>query len=141
MSKPNIVALVSGLLFALGLGLAGMTQPEKVINFLDVAGDWDPSLAFVMGGAILVYMPILRAVKARGRAMLTPTLQLPTRSDLDARLIVGAALFGIGWGWAGYCPGPALVSLTSLTGPALLFGAAMFAGMGLHTLYERRKSA
>ncbi|MCX4243748.1 DUF6691 family protein [Paraliomyxa miuraensis] len=140
MSKQVLVALVSGLLFAVGLGIAGMTQPQKVIAFLDVTGDWDPSLAFVMGGAILVYMPILRLMKHRGRAVLAPTLQLPTREDLDARLLLGAAMFGIGWGLAGYCPGPALVSLASLTVPALLFGAAMSAGMGLHTLYERSRN-
>ena len=141
MSKQNLVALVAGLLFAVGLGIAGMTQPEKVINFLDITGTWDPSLAFVMGGAILVYMPIMRLMRRRGRAVLAPTLQLPTRNDLDARLLLGSALFGIGWGLAGYCPGPALVSLTSLTVPALAFGAAMFAGMSLYTLYERSKKA
>lgn len=136
----SLVALVSGLLFAAGLALGGMTQPSKVIAFLDVTGNWDPSLAFVMGGAILVYMPLFRLVKARGRAVLTPKLQLPTRKDLDVRLIGGAALFGIGWGLAGYCPGPALVSLATLTGPALIFGAALFGGMGLHALYERRRN-
>lgn len=134
----NLVAMLSGLLFAVGLGIAGMTQPSKVIGFLDVAGDWDPSLAFVMGGAIVVYMPLLRLVKSRGRAVLAPRLSLPTRKDLDARLLLGAALFGVGWGLAGYCPGPAIVSLTTLGGPALVFGAAMLGGMGLHALYERR---
>lgn len=138
---PNLVALLSGLLFAVGLGVAGMTQPSKVIGFLDLAGDWDPSLAFVMGGAILVYLPILRVMKARGRGVLTPRLLLPTRKDLDARLMVGAGLFGIGWGLAGYCPGPALVSLTTLTGPALGFGAAMLVGMRLHARFERRMAA
>lgn len=124
----NIIAIISGLLFALGLGIGGMTQPDKVLNFLDPFGDWDPSLAFVMGGAIAIYMPVFWL--ARGR--LTPRLHLPTRKDLDLRLIVGAAMFGVGWGLVGYCPGPALVSLTTLTWPALLFGAAMFAGMRLH---------
>lgn len=133
----NLVALLSGFLFAIGLGIAGMTQPSKVIGFLDLAGNWDPSLAFVMGGAIVVYMPIYRWVKRRDRAVLTQRLQLPTRRDLDVRLISGAALFGIGWGLAGFCPGPALVALTSAALPALVFGAAMFAGMGLHTLYQR----
>jgi uncharacterized protein len=136
MVLVNIIALISGVLFAVGLGVAGMTQPSKVIAFLDLFGDWDPSLALVMVGAIAVYMPVYRVMKARGRSVLTPHLQLPTKRTLDRRLLTGAALFGVGWGLAGYCPGPALVSLTTLTVPAIVFGAAMFAGMGLHTLYQ-----
>ncbi len=137
MTKSTAFAFVSGLLFALGLGIAGMTQPAKVLAFLDVLGDWDPSLAFVMAGAIAVYMPVFWAV----RRALAPRLQLPTRKDLDPRLIVGAALFGVGWGLAGYCPGPALVSLTTLGASAIAFGVAMFAGMRLHTVLERRSRA
>ena len=133
----HLVALLSGILFALGLGLAGMTQPSKVIGFLDLAGPWDPSLAFVMAGAIAIYMPLYRVVKARGRAVLTPHLRLPSRRELDPSLLGGAALFGVGWGLAGFCPGPALVSLSTLTGPALVFGVAMLIGMGLHTLYRQ----
>ena len=136
MSK--LVAFVSGLLFALGLGIGGMTQPSKVIAFLDLTGAWDPSLAFVMGGAILVYMPIYRLMKSRDRSVLDPRLHLPTRTDLDPRLLAGAALFGVGWGLAGFCPGPALVSLTTLAPPALIFGASMITGMFVHTLLLRR---
>lgn len=126
MSKLS--ALASGLLFALGLGVAGMTQPSRVLGFLDVLGVWDPSLMFVMFGAIAVYMPVFWAA----RRVLAPRLHLPTRKDIDVRLVAGSAMFGVGWGLAGYCPGPALVSLATLTGPALLFGVAMFAGMRLH---------
>jgi len=130
----KLFAFASGLLFALGLGIAGMTQPSKVIGFLDLFGDWDPSLAFVMAGAIAVYMPVFWW--ARGR--LAPRLHLPTRKDLDVRLVVGAAMFGVGWGLAGYCPGPALVSLPTLGGSALAFGAAMLGGMHLHGLLAHR---
>lgn len=134
MSKPNLVSFAAGLLFALGLGIAGMTQPGKVLAFLDVFGAWDPSLAFVMIGAITVYMPVYWWA----RGVLAPRLQLPTRKDVDVRLVAGAGMFGVGWGLAGYCPGPALVSLTTLSGSALAFGAAMFAGMRLHGVLARR---
>lgn len=133
----HLVALASGMLFAVGLGVAGMTQPSKVVGFLDLFGQWDPSLAFVMMGAIAVYMPVFRVMQRRGRPVLTPHLQVPGPRPIDGRLLAGAALFGVGWGLSGFCPGPALVSLTTLSGPALVFGAMMLAGMGLHTLYQR----
>lgn len=132
MSK--LYAFASGLLFAIGLGIAGMTQPSRVLAFLDVLGAWDPSLMFVMIGAIAVYMPAFWSA----RRVLAPRLHLPTRKDIDVRLVAGSAMFGVGWGLAGYCPGPALVSLATLTGPALLFGVAMFAGMRLHRVLEHR---
>ena len=139
MSK--LYAFASGLVFAIGLGIAGMTQPSRVLAFLDVlpygeagGGAWDPSLMFVMAGAIAVYMPVFWTA----RRVLAPRLHLPTRKDIDVPLVAGAAMFGVGWGLAGYCPGPALVSLTTLTGPALVFGVAMFAGMRLHRVLERR---
>lgn len=132
MSKLSVLA--SGLLFAIGLGVAGMTQPSRVLGFLDVLGAWDPSLMFVMLGAIAVYMPVFWAA----RRVLTPRLHLPTRKDIDVRLVAGSAMFGVGWGLAGYCPGPALVSLTTLTGSALVFGVAMLAGMRLHRVLEQR---
>jgi uncharacterized protein len=131
MSK--LVPFLSGVLFAVGLGIAGMTQPSKVIGFLDVFGAWDPSLAFVMVGAIAVYTPVFWW----SRRVLAPRLHLPTRKDIDVRLVIGSAMFGVGWGLAGYCPGPALVSLTTLTVPALLFAVAMLAGMRLHRVLER----
>lgn len=135
MSK--LYAFASGLLFAIGLGIAGMTQPSRVLAFLDVLGAWDPSLMFVMIGAIAVYMPAFWSA----RRVLAPRLHLPTRKDIDVRLVAGSAMFGVGWGLAGYCPGPALVSLATLTGPALLFGVAMFAGMRLHRVLEHRQIA
>lgn len=132
----NLVAFASGLVFAVGLGIAGMTQPTKVLAFLDVFGAWDPGLALVMAGAIAVYMP----VSWWARRMLAPRLHLPTRKDIDAPLVLGSAMFGVGWGLSGYCPGPAIVSLATLTGPALLFGAAMLAGMRLHRVLERGRA-
>jgi uncharacterized protein len=134
----SLVALLAGVLFAVGLGIAGMTQPSKVLAFLDVAGDWDPSLAFVMAGAIAVGMPAFRGARARGRGGPAPESQVSTRERIDLRLVGGAALFGIGWGLVGYCPGPALVSLTTLALPPFVFVAAMFAGMRLHARCERR---
>jgi uncharacterized membrane protein YedE/YeeE len=130
----NVVAFASGLLFAVGLGIAGMTQPSRVIGFLDVFGAWDPSLALVMAGAIAVYMPVFWAAR-RGLAR---RLHLPTRKDVDVQMVAGAAMFGVGWGLAGYCPGPALVSLATLTAPVLAFGAAMLVGMRLHRMLARR---
>lgn len=132
--KPNLLAaLLCGVVFAAGLLIGGMTQPSKVVGFLDLLGDWDPSLAFVMGGALLVHTLAGRVIRRRARPILDTQFHVPSRRDLDRRLIAGAALFGIGWGLAGYCPGPALVSLAA-AGPALIFVLAMLAGMGLHRL-------
>ncbi len=125
----GLVAFASGLLFALGLGLGGMTKAAKVVGFLDVAGDWDPSLAFVMGGALLVYAVVARLALARPRPLLDDVFHVPTRRDLDARLVIGSLLFGVGWGIAGYCPGPAIVSLASGRTAVLVFVAAMLLGM------------
>lgn len=130
----RLFAFASGLVFAVGLGVAGMTQPRKVLAFLDVSGAWDPSLAFVMAGAIGVFVPALWWARSR----IARRLHLPTRKDIDARLVIGSALFGVGWGLSGYCPGPALVSLSSLTVPALTFGLAMLVGMRLHRALDRR---
>jgi uncharacterized membrane protein YedE/YeeE len=127
-------ALGAGALFGAGLVVSGMAKPAKVIGFLDVTGRWDPSLAFVMAGAVFVYMILFRVILRRGSPLLDVKFHLPTRKDLDARLIAGSALFGVGWGLAGYCPGPALVSLGAGMLPALVFVAAMTAGMWLETL-------
>ncbi|XXR71520.1 DUF6691 family protein [Sorangium sp. So ce388] len=145
--RQNALALLAGALFAVGLGVSGMTQPSRVIGFLDVAGDWDPSLAFVMAGAISVHFLAYRALRrqqgaaARGGPARAPRFPLladrvvvPTRTDLDARLFAGAALFGVGWGLAGYCPGPALVSLATGSHAVLAFVAAMAAGMAIEHL-------
>lgn len=131
MNKPKELgtAFLAGIIFAIGLGISGMTLPSKVIGFLDVAGDWDPSLAFVMGGAIAVHLTVNRFVQKRGRPLLADIFHLPTRSDVDGKLIAGAVLFGVGWGLGGFCPGPALVSAAAGQKEALLFVAAMTVGM------------
>lgn len=125
------VSFFSGLLFALGLGISGMTRPLKVIGFLDFFGDWDASLAFVMFGAIAVYFVAYRWSRKMPSPLFASGFSLPTRSDLDAKLILGAAIFGAGWGLAGFCPGPALTSLASGALPVFAFVAAMALGMYL----------
>ncbi len=120
-------ALVAGLLFGLGLAVSRMTDPEKVLGFLDVAGEWDPSLALVMGGALAVSVPGFAWLRRRGRTLLACDLPPPPSPKLDARLLLGSALFGIGWGIAGYCPGPALANLLH-AGEAVVFVAALLAG-------------
>ena len=135
----SVVAFVGGVLFAIGLVLGGMTDPAKVINFLDFTRNWDPSLAFVMGGAIAVYAPVNRIVSRRENPVLDDRFHMPTRKDVDLRLIIGSVLFGIGWGLGGFCPGPALVSLMSFGESALVFGASMLVGMTLFTLWQRKR--
>ncbi len=127
-----------GLLFGLGLILSGMTDPRKVLGFLDLAGDWDPSLALVMGGAIAVGVLAFALAKRRGSSLLGSPLQLPTNTRPDRRLILGSLAFGIGWGMAGLCPGPALVSMAAGQGKALLFVLAMLAGMRIFDFLERQ---
>jgi uncharacterized membrane protein YedE/YeeE len=122
-------AFASGLLFGLGLIVSQMVNPAKVPGFLDIFGNWDPSLAFVMGGAVAVSALGYLIAKRRGVPVLAPRLEIPTRRDLDPRLIGGAALFGIGWGLVGLCPGPALVNLTFGPWPVFVFVAAMIVGM------------
>jgi uncharacterized membrane protein YedE/YeeE len=137
----DIAAFVVGLLFAGGLVLGGMTQPSKVIAFLDVAGGaWDPSLAFVMGGAILVHAPVYAlVVRRRSQPVLQSRFHVPQRRDITVPLLAGSGLFGIGWGLGGYCPGPALVSMPTLGLEALTFVGAMTVGMLLHHLIGRTK--
>ena len=130
-------AFAAGLLFGLGLILSGMTDPGKVIGFLDIAGSWDPSLAFVMAGAILVGFFAFRLAGRRGRTFLGGALHLPQRRDIDKRLVGGSLAFGIGWGLAGFCPGPALVSFASGVDHAAVFVVAMLAGMAIYALAER----
>ncbi len=125
------MSLVSGLLFGAGLALGGMTDPGKVVAFLDVTGAWDPSLAFVMGSALLVTFPVFAWVRRSTRPLFAERFQLPTRRDLDPQLLVGAALFGIGWGIAGLCPGPAIANLGAGSPEILLFVVTMVAGMWL----------
>ncbi len=129
-----VSAFAVGLLFGLGLLVSGMADPAKVLAFLDVTGRWDPSLAFVMAGAIVVSTTGYLVARRRGRPLLASRLEIPTRRDLDPRLIAGAAVFGIGWGLAGLCPGPALTLLTVAPAQAMTFVVAMVAGMLLFRL-------
>jgi uncharacterized membrane protein YedE/YeeE len=128
--------LVVGVVFGVGLLLSGMTQPAKVVNFLDVLGDWDPSLAFVMGGAIAVHFFAYRLVPRLRKPLWGLRWSLPTRRDIDGRLIIGAALFGGGWGLGGYCPGPALTSVVAGAGSTMIFTGSMLAGMWGYSLWE-----
>lgn len=131
--RQMLVAFVSGLLFAVGLGVAGMTNPAKVLAFLDMfGGSWDPSLMFVMGGAILVYAPVYQLLKGRDAPKFADRFHWPTSKDVDVKLVIGSALFGIGWGLGGLCPGPALVAVATGAVPFLVFAAAMLAGMLAH---------
>jgi uncharacterized protein len=134
----TLVALFAGTLFGLGLAISGMMNPAKVIGFLDVAGGWDPTLAFVMGGALLVTIPAFRLILGRSRPILADGFALPTESVLDGRLLGGAALFGVGWGLSGFCPGPAVAALVTGLTPVFAFVAAMLAGMFLYAwVFER----
>ena len=124
--------LLYGLLFALGLAVSGMVQPEKVIAFLDVLGDWDASFAFVMVGAIGVYAVVWRRLARWPRPLLAARFSHPTPTRVDGRLIAGAIIFGVGWGASGFCPGPAVVALGAATRAAAWFVPAMLAGMWIH---------
>ena len=130
-------ALLAGLVFGLGLLLSGMADPAKVLGFLDLAGAWDPSLMFVMGGAIGVGAVAFALARRRRRSLLGEPMQLPTKTSIDRRLIIGALLFGAGWGLAGFCPGPAVVALGVGETKAVVFVLAMLAGMGLFEAFER----
>lgn len=124
-----IVAYGVGLLFGIGITISGMANPAKVINFFDITGSWDPSLAFVMGGALIMTYVGYRAIFIMGRPVLETELSLPTRSDLDLRLVGGSALFGIGWGIAGFCPGGALPALGTGNPSVLIFVSALVVGI------------
>lgn len=130
---------IVGLLFGIGLIASGMTDPGKVIGFLDLGGAWDPSLAFVMGGAILVGFFAFTAAKRRTTSFLGAAMHLPTRKDIDRRLLLGSLAFGVGWGLAGFCPGPALVTFGMLNPKAMFFVLAMLAGMAAYELFEGRR--
>lgn len=134
-----LAGLGAGCLFAVGLILGGMTQPGKVIGFLDLFGAWDASLAFVMGGALGVNYLLRRwTLRSRTRPAFAPAFNEPPESAIDGKLLVGAALFGVGWGLGGFCPGPAVVSLGAASSEALVFTAAMLAGMYAFEIYQRR---
>jgi len=134
-------ALLSGSIFGLGLVVAGMANPAKVLGFLDLAGDWDPSLALVMVGAIAVGAVAFAIARRRTRSLSGSPMQLPTARRIDLRLIGGSALFGVGWGLAGICPGPALVLIGAGAAKGWIFLGAMLAGMLLFQVLERRSAA
>jgi len=134
------VNLLAGLIFGLGLLISGMANPAKVQNFLDLAGAFDPSLLFVMAGAVVVTLVGYRLVLRAPKPVLTERFHLPAVKDIDARLVGGAALFGIGWGLSGFCPGPAITSLALLAEGTLVFVPAMFAGIALARLVIRARA-
>lgn len=134
----TLFALLAGLLFGVGLIVSGMTNPAKVIGFLDLAGPWDPSLAFVMVGAIAVGLASFRIGRLRAQTLLGEKIHWPAAKDIDSRLLTGSALFGIGWGLAGICPGPGVVLLGSGLFEGLIFIPALLAGMALFEFTQRR---
>ena len=131
-------SLLAGLVFGLGLIVSGMANPAKVLGFLDLAGRWDPSLAFVMAGAIAVGSFAFLAAKRRSVSLLGAAMRLPSARGIDRRLVLGSLVFGVGWGIAGFCPGPGLVALGMGEGKAFVFVLAMLAGMGIFELVEHR---
>lgn len=142
---PILSAFLCGVIFGGGLVISGMTDTAKVLGFLDVLampkGAWDPTLAIVMAAALAVSIPGFWLAKRRGRPILAEVATWPSRTDIDARLIAGAALFGAGWGLVGLCPGPAIANLATLSPLVLLFAAAMIAGMTAHDVWRRKQSA
>ena len=134
-------SLLAGLVFGLGLIVSGMANPAKVLGFLDLGGAWDPSLAFVMGGAVAVGAVAFALARRRTQSLLGAEMKLPSSRGIDRRLVLGSLVFGIGWGVAGFCPGPGLVALGMGEGKALVFVVAMLAGMGVFEWLERRRQA
>ena len=132
-----LINLALGLLFGVGLVVSGMSDPAKVLNFLDLFGSWDPSLAFVMGGAVLVAFVGYRLVLPRGKPIVGDRFHLPTKSDIDIRILVGPAIFGVGWGLGGFCPGPGIVSAGSGSLGALVFVVGMTIGMLIESAVAR----
>ena len=130
----KILVLLSGTIFGLGLTISNMTNPAKVIGFLDISGSWDPSLAFVMGGGIIIIAPFLYLFKNKSHLILTSKIELPNKKNVNTSLVLGAITFGIGWGAVGFCPGPAISSIALLNPFSLLFVASMIAGFYISQL-------
>ncbi|SHG06446.1 hypothetical protein SAMN04487965_3235 [Microbulbifer donghaiensis] len=140
MKKTLLTAFIAGLVFGLGLLVSGLANPAKVLAFLDLAGVWDPSLALVMIGAIAVGLPVFYLAKGRDLSVLGEQMKLPTSTDIDRPLVIGGLLFGIGWGLAGFCPGPAIVATGAGELKAIVFTVAMLSGMGIFHLLNRPKT-
>lgn len=136
--KNNVAALMVGILFALGLGISGMTRPEKVFGFLDIFGTWDTSLVFVMAGAVMIHFIAFRFIARRKSPLFSPEWHLPTKNEITWPLIAGSFLFGAGWALAGYCPGPALTSLASFQSRPSIFFVSMLFGMFFFRILDRR---
>ena len=133
----KVLALFSGLIFGLGLTFSSMTNPAKVIGFLDILGTWDPSLGFVMGGAILITAPLLYFLKNKNHLILTSKIELPNKNNINFSLVSGSLLFGIGWGMVGFCPGPAISSIALLNSFSLLFVGSMIVGFYLSQIINK----
>ena len=133
----KVLALLSGLIFGLGLTFSSMTNPAKVIGFLDIFGTWDPSLGFVMGGAIIITSPLLYFFKNRNHLILASQIELPNKKNIDSSLVLGSLLFGIGWGMVGLCPGPAISSIALLNSFSLLFLGSMIVGFYLSQIIKK----
>lgn len=136
--KNAIAAFIVGFIFALGLGVSGMTQPQKVVGFLNLFGAWDPSLIFVMAGAIGVHFFTYKVIRRRSSPLLASTWQVPTKKEITPALILGSILFGVGWGLGGFCPGPALTSMASLESRPLLFIFSMLVGMYIFKIVDKK---
>lgn len=136
--KNKLSAGIVGFIFALGLGISGMTNPQKVISFLDVFGAWDPSLIFVMAGSIAVHFITYKLIRRRKSPLFSPQWHVPQKSQITFSLIAGSIIFGMGWGLAGYCPGPAMTSVASFQTRPLLFVVGMFAGMYLFKKLDQK---
>jgi uncharacterized membrane protein YedE/YeeE len=136
--KNVLAAFLVGFVFAIGLGLSGMTQPQKVVGFLDLFGHWDPSLIFVMGGAVLVHFVTYRLIRKRNSPLLSAQWHVPTKQEITPALVIGSLIFGIGWGLGGFCPGPAVTSLAIFDGRPFVFDVSMLAGMGIFRLVDAR---
>lgn len=139
-ARQSVASLSLGVLFGTGLLISGMVFPQKVQDFLDLFGHWDPSLALVMGSAVLVALLTFPLILRRERPLLGQRFHLPTAKNIDSKLVVGGILFGIGWGLGGYCPGPAIVSVAGGSTQAMLFVVAMLLGMALHRAYQDFRS-
>ncbi len=138
--KQSVVSLFSGFLFGIGLALSNMVNPDKILNFLDVTGDWDPSLALVMAGALSVSFLAFRFIPRREKPLFENQFRLPTRTDIDKSLLIGAGLFGIGWGMAGLCPGPAIANLGLGGINSMIFVFSMIAGLVTHRYFSKKLS-